>query len=333
MNQPCPPHWTFAARAAYFGELMCPYCDHRNPVGAKFCNDCAWPLHLKPCNRCNAVNDQAATHCYSCNAAFTTSPGTPEATPAVPSASIPPSRATREDEAFTAAVKQPTFTVATLRKGSRSLRPLPILFATVATVLVAGAYTMHERNVMTPDALDVAFEPVVAREPNLPDTSPAGPLIVQPSAVEAETPAALPVPNEMEIKVTADHGDASALRELGSRGDNDDPAMGMNVRPDPVTVPVTHRASARQRPASRQAPEVTRVTPVAHASTPVGMTVAERKKQRPDRWQAMQARLQSCGGDLITRIVCDQRVRLRFCEGYWGKAPQCASGVVNEHGQ
>ena len=47
----------------------------------------------------------------------------------------------------------------------------------------------------------------------------------------------------------------------------------------------------------------------------------------------MQASLENCSGDLFARIVCDQRVRLRFCEGHWGKAPQCASGVVNEHGQ
>jgi hypothetical protein len=70
------------------------------------------------------------------------------------------------------------------------------------------------------------------------------------------------------------------------------------------------------------------------AAAPVGAPVAEtRKARRPDPWQAMQVSLAGCGGDLIARIVCDQRVRRRFCEGHWGKAPECASGVANDRGQ
>jgi hypothetical protein len=47
----------------------------------------------------------------------------------------------------------------------------------------------------------------------------------------------------------------------------------------------------------------------------------------------MQASLSRCDGALIERIVCDQRVRLRYCDGHWGRAPQCEAGVANEHGQ
>jgi hypothetical protein len=47
----------------------------------------------------------------------------------------------------------------------------------------------------------------------------------------------------------------------------------------------------------------------------------------------MHVSLAGCGGDLIDRIVCDQRVRRRFCEGHWGDAPECGSGVANDHGQ
>jgi hypothetical protein len=47
----------------------------------------------------------------------------------------------------------------------------------------------------------------------------------------------------------------------------------------------------------------------------------------------MHVGLAGCGGDLIDRIVCDQRVRRRFCEGHWGDAPECGSGVANDHGQ
>jgi len=47
---------------------QCPFCDHANPFGAKFCNECGSPLSLKPCRHCEAVNDQAAQNCYKCGA-------------------------------------------------------------------------------------------------------------------------------------------------------------------------------------------------------------------------------------------------------------------------
>jgi ribosomal protein L40E len=51
---------------------QCLFCGHTNPAGAKFCNDCASPMHLKPCNRCDAINDLPAKNCYKCGAEFPT---------------------------------------------------------------------------------------------------------------------------------------------------------------------------------------------------------------------------------------------------------------------
>ena len=49
-----------------------------------------------------------------------------------------------------------------------------------------------------------------------------------------------------------------------------------------------------------------------------------------DRWAQMGEELQRCKSEsLFNRIVCDQRVRLRFCDGYWGKVAQCPGNVVN----
>ena len=46
----------------------CPFCTHTNPHGARFCNECGSPLHLRPCERCQAVNDVLSRQCYRCNA-------------------------------------------------------------------------------------------------------------------------------------------------------------------------------------------------------------------------------------------------------------------------
>src|SRR6185295_8801901 len=109
MGSPCPPHWTFAARAAYFGDRMCAFCDHRNPAGAKFCNDCASPLHLKPCKQCDAINDQASTNCYKCGAAYPALFSTSEATPVSPAADPTQALATPSDLPVPATATQQLF--------------------------------------------------------------------------------------------------------------------------------------------------------------------------------------------------------------------------------
>jgi hypothetical protein len=49
---------------------QCLFCGHANPAAAKYCNDCAAPLHLKKCKQCDAINDRPATNCYKCGAEF-----------------------------------------------------------------------------------------------------------------------------------------------------------------------------------------------------------------------------------------------------------------------
>jgi hypothetical protein len=57
----------------YANEMLhsrCAFCNHENPAGSKFCNECGSPLHLKPCAQCDAVNDYEAAACYRCNVPF-----------------------------------------------------------------------------------------------------------------------------------------------------------------------------------------------------------------------------------------------------------------------
>ena len=51
-------------------SLSCRFCRHANPPGAKFCNECGSPLHLRPCSHCEAVTDASAGTCHQCGAAF-----------------------------------------------------------------------------------------------------------------------------------------------------------------------------------------------------------------------------------------------------------------------
>ena len=323
MDSPPPAPWTYAARAGYFGDRVCPFCDHHNPVAAKFCNDCGSPLHLKPCNQCDAINHQAATNCHQCGAEYPALFTTPEATPVLPAADPAPAWATPGDVGLAATVTQPPFTAGVSRAGWRLLRPSQL--AAIATILITGAYAAYRINAATPDAVGVASQPSGAGEHNVPTTASALPMAVESKPVEPETTVVLQAP----ILTT-----------------NPEAPKRASARQRPAPAPATKHASARQRQApapatkhasvrQRQAP-VGATPPVARtvAAAPVGAPVAEtRKARRPDPWQVMQVSLAGCGGDLIDRIVCDQRVRRRFCEGHWGDAPECASGVANDRGQ
>ena len=315
MGSPSPPHWTFAARAAYFGDRMCAFCDHRNPAGAKFCNDCASPLHLKPCKQCRAVNDQAATNCYKCGAASPVLLRTPEATPALPAVDSPPASATPGVVAVAAAVTQPQFAASALRAGWRW--PGQLLVGTLATILITGDYDAHRRYMATPDdAMEVESQPIGALENNATTATPAVPVAVESTPVEPERTVAL------EASVTATNAEAAKRASLRQR---------------PVPVPATKRAGAHQRPVPARRTPASATPPVANgvaAASGDGARVAQtREALQPDPWRVMHVSLARCSGDLIARIVCDQRVRRRFCEGHWGEAPACTIGFANEHGQ
>ncbi len=42
----------------------------------------------------------------------------------------------------------------------------------------------------------------------------------------------------------------------------------------------------------------------------------------------------ACAGEeFLGRIVCEQRVRFDYCDGYWGQKVQCPGNPQNEQGQ
>ncbi len=49
----------------------------------------------------------------------------------------------------------------------------------------------------------------------------------------------------------------------------------------------------------------------------------------PDQWQNMRDALNSCdreGG--LGGFICGQKVRVQYCDGYWGKVPQCPGSIT-----
>ena len=168
------PVWTRAPRPVdlrrarrIFWRPGVPLLRPRNPAGAKFCNECGSPLHLKPCNQCDAVNHQAATNCYKCGEECPALFATPKATPVLPAADPTPAWATPGDAGVAATVTQPLFAAGSLRADWR--------LAGIATILIAGAYAAYRINAATPDAMGVASQPIVAHEHDAPTAASAVP--------------------------------------------------------------------------------------------------------------------------------------------------------------
>jgi hypothetical protein len=69
--------------------LSCRFCSEANPAGARFCNGCGSPLHLKPCPKCEAITDLLMGSCHQCGYSFDAEQSD-EAADAVPSARAAP---------------------------------------------------------------------------------------------------------------------------------------------------------------------------------------------------------------------------------------------------
>lgn len=289
MDSRCPPHWTFAARAAYFGDRMCPFCDHRNPGDARFCNACASPLHLKPCKQCDAVNDEAATNCYKCGAAYAVPSSMPGATPTLPAADSTLAPATTDGVATAASMTPPGFATSALPAGRRLLRPGQFAAAVIATMLIVGAYEAYRINVATPDASEATSQPIVAPDNNETAATPAARVIalkpVQPE-ITATLPAPIP-PTNTETPKPASLIQPPASVPATKRA---------TAHQSAVRAPVTKRARAHHRREWKAAAGLP--PPVVHNG--VGARAHSRVMQtskalRPHRWQVMQVSLARCG--------------------------------------
>ena len=107
-------------------------------------------------------------------------------------------------------------------------------------------------------------------------------------------------------------------------GQGSSKAPGMAAATDASKAPAkgtTAAATPGSPPSTAEAPAM-----VAQGSTP---------SKAPDRWKEMREAMARCAGDnFFKRVACEQGVGQQYCEGYWGKVPQCPSGPpAKERGQ
>jgi hypothetical protein len=148
-------------------------------------------------------------------------------------------------------------------------------------------------------------------------------------------------------------GDTASVPEVPASEPVRDPAGGVTeprkeeaaLPPTPVAarvaVPQTQPAPAAAVPAKRVKPSARAAVATAYEPFEGPNVVREPEKVAaapapalppppvPDRWQNMRDAQAQCDREgLLSGLICGQRVRMQYCDGYWGKVAQCQGANV-----
>jgi hypothetical protein len=103
-------------------------------------------------------------------------------------------------------------------------------------------------------------------------------------------------------------------------------------------IPNSHAAGKpsmiKRAPASKAvapAPEPPAEVEIVRVPPPEPAPPAPKPVPRADPWQQMKEAIGRCPAGFLGRVVCEQKVRLQYCEGQWGKVPQCPGGPSADH--
>ena len=250
----------------------------------------------------------------------------PDATRRVSSAEtmIPPPPAPRSQPAYAA----PRGAAAT-PPAKRNQMPLLIGLGVVAlAVLGAGGY--YAWTLTRPAGQEAASPPAVAQAPaaaapaappppiaaepvrsSPPETAPTAapePTVV-PAATDIATPAAAPPPKPETTP------EAPAVPKSGAAAKPGEGAKGTPARPEKAK-----RKSLAET--KSQAPPPPAATEPAAAPQPQAAPAPQPDPQTA-RFARMQDEMRACG---TFNVFCQERVRWKYCSGYWGKVPQCPGG-------
>ena len=226
---------------------------------------------------------------------------------------------------------RPAYADAPRRRGLAVAVVAGLVAVTIAVVAaVAWRMTGETQSVMTANApKDTAKRaPVAPPPPEQP--APVATSTATPPAASETAPAAtsetasevVPPASSRAETLPADNGVPVEIKPLPPH-----PSTASRAHRAPPPKPAATATATAQPPEPAPAAETPKVVqappPVHRAAAPAATTHAI------DRWQRLDNELSRCTReDFITRVICGQRVRFRYCDGYWGKVPQCPGNTT-----
>ena len=328
--------------------MKCASCAAENPAGARYCSQCgaeqALPTPIAAVAA--AVSGQRhASVARAANAARADLPDDRDAEPVarpnvVVAASIGGPRNAPQRQPRThadAAPAQPAYARGP-SNGHLAAFLIVLAFAIAAVAfgawkLLGGEFRPGTRASGTDQSVMSSFPPEATplRRPP-PGTAESVPSA--PSAASPPPPAASAPPSAASQQPSEAAATPEASRTTGGAVT---PSQPIEIRPlpaKPAPRPAHRRAAPEktQQAARQPVAEAPATTPERAAEVATAPTAAP--PPVVDRWTRMTDELSRCTReDFIARVICDQRVRFRYCNGYWGRVPQCPGNPAPERGQ
>ena len=320
--------------------MRCASCAAENPAGARFCIQCgaeqALPTPIAAVAAAVSGQRGHAAVARAANAAQADLPHEHETDPR-PRASVVAAASMREARSAAerrgGGVPNPALAQPAYAQGPSHgrLATFLIVLAFAVAAVALGAFKMlggelrpdtrapgPDRSVMS------SFPPEATPNPrrstdsqSLEASAPASPAAAaqSPAAAAPQTPSV----SENKANETAAAASGGATQPIEIR----------SLPAKPATRPVHRRAAPDKAP-----PPAPPAEPSAPAPAPEVAAAAAPPSPVVDRWTRMADELSRCTReDFIARVICDQRVRFRYCGGYWGKVPQCPGSPAPERGQ
>jgi hypothetical protein len=297
--------------------MKCTICGTESKVDARFCSGCGATLILP---KTDETMLDLRTAMYRRPVIVPAAPPAPAAT-SVASPNPPVGN--------TAAGPPPAATArATPKPGTGTGARVLVLIA----VGIVGYFVYQVATTLGPSWIaafsETSAPPVKSAEPPRSPPPATGKGVAEPTPSEVASPAPLPPmrpamseaapPAALAPKVTAPPAPVAPKKSSAPSGAK--PASpGKSAAAAPRrTAPKAPLTSPPTSPDPEPLPLPAPVTAAAPAPQP------QPAPPQPDRWQEMSDALARCGQEsFIGRVVCEQRVRFRYCDGYWGRVAQC----------
>lgn len=314
--------------------MICASCAKQIPAGARYCVHCGTEQSVPtPIAAVAAASMSRASRREAANAAhaepapevFAGTAGAADVG-AARDAARPPDPAASADAREPRAPAAPAYAAQPNRRGlAYALIAACIVVAIAVAVIAWQRQTRPDtiaRDDVNPGSATTAPAPASVQEPRdaASAETPSATTPVEGNAAAATSPAALPPTVSAPGSASAPADEPVEIKALPAHA-----APARSAR----RAPVAKETAAPATPASRAPPQSAPVPPAsrAAAAAPASVPVA-------DRWHRMNDELSRCTReDFITRVVCGQRVRFRYCDGYWGKVPACPGNPAPERGQ
>jgi hypothetical protein len=235
-----------------------------------------------------------------------------------------------------AANAEPARPVYARRPGRGSLAVALIAGCALVALAVAAAFTWRLEQAPTATSI---FE-TVGQKVRASAATPALPT-AEPSPATGTTTAATAEPSAAREAAPSSPGARVALPASGDTASGAQPPVEIKPLPPRPNASRSAHAGAAAKPPNAPALPATQAesapAPAVAAPAPVAPKVAAAApgaSHVADRWQRLDADLSRCTReDFITRVICAQRARFRYCDGYWGKVAASPGSPQPERGQ